>query len=88
MLAHNIQRNGTMTQETNKTEQLQFLLMWHADWKLELHKEEIDLEMLDFYAAMAEEAAQLAGCHEVLSETLLKCAARYNEKLQEKIWAA
>ena len=77
-----------MTQETNKTEQLQFLLMWHADWKLELHKEEIDFEKLDFYAAMAEDAAKLAGCAEVLCETLLKCAARYHEKLQEKIRAA
>lgn len=77
-----------MTQKTNKTEQLGFLLMWHADWKLELHKEEIDFEKLDFFAAMAEDAAQQAGCHEVLSKTLLKCAARYNEKLQEKIRAA
>ena len=73
-----------MTQETNKTEQLQFLLMWHADWKLELYKEKVDFEKVDFYAAMAEDAARQAGCYEVLSETLLKCAAHYNENCKKK----
>ena len=67
---------------TNKTEQLGFLLMWHADWKLELHKEETDLEKLNFYAAQAEEAARLAGCYEVLSPALKKCAEEYRKQFR------
>jgi hypothetical protein len=66
--------------KTNKTEQLGFLLMWHADWKLELHKEETDLEQLNFYAGMAEEAARLAGCYEVLSPALKECAEEYRKQ--------
>jgi hypothetical protein len=69
-----------MTKKTNKTEQLGFLLMWHADWREELHKENTDFKQLCFYAAMAEEAAMLAGCYEVLGPALKKCAKEYRKQ--------
>jgi len=69
----------TMT-NTNKTEQLGFLLMWHADWKLELHKENPNFDILNFYAVEAEEAALAAGCYEVLSPALKKCAEEYRKQ--------
>ena len=65
---------------TNKKEQLGFLLMWHAEWKMELHKEGTDLEKLNFYAAEAEEAARLAGCYEVLSPAIKKSAEEYRKQ--------
>lgn len=76
-----------MTKKTNKTEQLEFLLMWHADWKLELHKDETDFEKLNFYAAMAEEAARGAGCYEVLNPALKACAENYRAAQKEKVLA-
>jgi len=71
-----------MTQETNKTEQLGFLLMWHADWKMELQKENPNFGLLNFYAVEAEEAARLAGCYEVLSPALKKCAEDYRKQFR------